>query len=221
MIPLRDENPTETFPFITLLFIGVNIASFFYQLSLGHEQERFIMEMGVIPLAFTREGFSAHSATLITSMFLHGGFLHIIGNMLYLWIFGNNVEDNMGHLRFIFFYFICGIAASMAHILSAPKSALPAIGASGAISGVLGAYLVLFPRARVLTLVPLFFFWRIIELPAIFFLGVWILFQGISGLSSAGVPDQGGGVAWFAHMGGFAAGVILIFLFRKKKRWRW
>ena len=151
--------------------------------------------------------------TILTSMFLHGGLMHLLGNMLYLWIFGDNVEDAMGPIRFLLFYILCGVAAALTQIAIDPGSAIPLIGASGAIAGVLAAYFMLFPHARVLTLIPIFFFLRLISVPAVFLLGVWFLLQVISGAGSLG---SGGGVAWFAHIGGFIAGAALVFLFRRR-----
>lgn len=211
MIPLKDDNPTKTFPFITILIIIANIAVFLYEMSLGEGANHLIENMGAIPYEVSHTYLSPQvSLTLITSLFLHGGILHLLGNMLYLWIFGNNIEDAVGHVKFIFFYFITGIIASMAHILLNTNSMVPVIGASGAISGVMGAYFLFYPRARVLTLIPFFIFIRIIKVPAFFFLGFWIIFQVINSMSGEA------GIAWFAHIGGFAAGLILAPLFRKK-----
>lgn len=219
MIPLKDENPSLTFPLLTVGLIGANVLVFFYQLALGERLIPFIYRMGLIPyeLIHMTDIPPATSIpiplTLLTSIFLHGGLLHLAGNMLYLWIFGDNVEDSMGHLRFIIFYLLCGAFASLFHILVNPNSKVPTIGASGAISGVLGAYLVLYPRARVMTLIFFFYLIRIVRLPAMFFLVVWFLWQIIG----AGLP--GGGIAWFAHIGGFAGGVALVKLFAKKRRY--
>lgn len=158
------------------------------------------------------------AVTLFSSMFLHGGWMHLIGNMLYLWIFGNNVEDSMGHLRFVLFYLLCGIAAGLAQAIPNPESMVPMVGASGAISGVLGAYLLLYPHARVLVLLPLGIFSRVFHLPAVWVLGFWFVYQILSSaLSSA----QGGGVAWGAHIGGFIAGMLLIPLFKSKHHGLW
>ncbi|MDC4222904.1 MAG: rhomboid family intramembrane serine protease [Candidatus Manganitrophus sp.] len=157
------------------------------------------------------------ASSVLTSMFLHGGLMHVAGNMLYLWIFGNNIEDVMGHVRFIFFYIVCGVLAAYSHALTEPGSRVPMIGASGAVSGVLGAYLLLFPHAKVLTLVPIGFFIQIIRIPAVLVLGIWFLVQTVSGLFSGG---QLGGIAWFAHVGGFLAGMALIYPFKKKQRQR-
>jgi len=221
MIPLHDDNPTETMPVVTVAIIVAATAIFFYQLTLGPQAgQRFVYEFGAIPaVLFGRESLSRHivalpaSFSLITSMFLHGGFMHLIGNMLYLWIFGNNIEDAMGHARFVGFYLLCGLIAAMSHALSDPGSVAPMIGASGAISGVLGAYLMLYPRAHVYVLIPLgFFFWRM-YVPAFMVLGFWFALQVISGTASVG---SGGGVAWFAHIGGFLAGMVLIGFFKHR-----
>ena len=221
MIPLRDDNPTSTLPVLTVALIAANVLVFFYQISLGPEaSEELVYQFGAIPAAVT--GSRALPAALavippifsvFTSMFLHGGWIHLIGNMLYLWIFGNNIEDAMGHIRYLVFYLLCGVAASFSHILSDAQSLIPSIGASGAISGVLGAYLLLYPRAKVLVLVPLGFFTQLMHIPASLVLGLWFLLQLLSSAMSGG---QGGGVAWWAHIGGFIAGVLLVALFKKR-----
>lgn len=222
MIPLHDDNPTETTPVVTVGVIVAATLIFFYQLSLGPQAgQRLVYQYGAIPaVIFGQESLPREvmalpaSLSLITSMFLHGGFLHLIGNMLYLWIFGNNIEDAMGHVRFILFYLVCGVIAAMSHALADPGSVAPMIGASGAISGVLGAYLLLYPRARVYVLIPLgFFFWRM-YVPAGVVLIFWFLLQLISGTASIG--GGGGGVAWFAHIGGFLAGMVLIGFFKHR-----
>jgi membrane associated rhomboid family serine protease len=174
---------------------------------------QLIMSAGIIPYQVTNEFGADVARDFITAMFLHGGWMHLLSNMLYLWIFGNNVEDRLGRVRFTFFYFICGILASLAQTLATPGSPRPTIGASGAIAGVLGAYLVLYPDARVQSLVLVFYFVRLIEIPAIIVLGMWFILQFFNGLASLGVPDMGG-VAYFAHIGGFVAGVALIYLFK-------
>jgi membrane associated rhomboid family serine protease len=219
MIPLRDENPTKTFPFVTIIIIAINIFVFIYELSLGSHLEGKIIQFAVIPYNIIHLINIASLFTLVTSLFLHGGLAHIFGNMLYLWVFGNNIEDALGHTRFIFFYLLCGIIASLGHILTALNSKLPVIGASGAISGVLGAYLLLYPRAKVLVLIPFFFFWRIMKVPAMWFLGFWIMLQIIYGTGSFALSDEStkAGVAWFAHIAGFFAGIILIKLLMKNK----
>jgi membrane associated rhomboid family serine protease len=219
LIPLRDINPTERFSVVTAFFIAVNIAVFIYELSLGAgAREVFVSSFALIPqrLFFPQaaaQGMVPVEATMFTSMFIHGGVLHIAGNMLYLWIFGNNVEDSMGRMRFILFYFFCGIIAAYSHALANTSSVVPMIGASGAISGVLGAYLMLYPRARVLTLVAFGLYIRTVELPAMFVLGFWFVLQFLSALISAGTGE---GVAWYAHVGGFVAGMALIGLFKRK-----
>lgn len=221
MIPLRDRNPAKHFPIITVMLIIVNILLFFYQLSLGLRLEEFLYNFSVIPNEIQK---AIHFdifrplifVTFVTSLFLHGGWLHLIGNMLYLWIFGDNIEDKLGHMRFLLFYLLCGIAASVVHIYIEPTSTLPTIGASGAISGVLGGYVIMFPRARVLTLVPIFLFIRIVELPAYLILGLWFVIQFFNGMLALGHTATGmGGVAWWAHIGGFIAGIIFVIPFRK------
>jgi len=220
LIPLRDINPTKRFSVVTAFFIAVNIVVFIYELLLGAgEREAFVSSFSLIPQRLFSQAAAAQGAvpveaTMFTSMFMHGGFLHIAGNMLYLWIFGNNVEDSMGRMRFIVFYFLCGIIAAYSHALANASSAVPMIGASGAISGVLGAYLMLYPRARVLTLVAFGLYVRTVELPAMFVLGFWFVLQFLSALVSAGTGE---GVAWYAHVGGFVAGMALIGLFKRKK----
>lgn len=218
MIPIHDDNPTTITPIVTVTVIVVNVAVFLYQLSLGANGDAFVAVFGAVPLAlFGGDTFSPIPPflTLLTAMFLHGGLMHLGGNMLYLWIFGNNIEDSMGHGRFLVFYLLCGVAAAYAHAVTAPDSTVPMIGASGAISGVLGAYLLLFPRARVLTWLPLGVFSRLVYIPAAWLLGFWIVLQFLSGTMSLG--RSGGGVAWFAHVGGFVAGLALVYLFIRRK----
>jgi membrane associated rhomboid family serine protease len=215
MIPLKDENPSFTTPSITVSIIILNCFIFFYQASLGpRDQQLFTIQFGAIPLelaSFTRRWQETALSpvplifTPITCMFLHGGALHLAGNMLYLWIFGNNVEDRFGHGYFLFFYFVCGLAATVSHVVMDPFSSLPMVGASGAIAGVLGAYFVMFPRARVVTLFLIF----IIRVPAILFLGFWFIGQ----IANAG--SRLGNVAWFAHIGGFLAGIFMTAIFSK------
>src|SRR5262245_2998779 len=216
MIPLRDVIPSRSTPYITVTIIVLNALAFLFELSLGERQlTQFLYFYGVVPAAFSWP-------TLITSMFLHGSWSHVIGNMWYLWIFGDNVEDRLGHGRFIVFYLLCGIAAAMGQILMDPSSELPTIGASGAIAGVMGAYFVLYPRSRVLTLVPLIIIMQIIEVPAIVLLGFWFLFQFVSaGAIAVTAHTQGGGVAFAAHVTGFIVGVIGVFVFRKPEVDRW
>lgn len=221
MIPLHDNNPTDIFPYLTITFIVACVLVFFWQLSLGSAGREAIYALGVIPASLL-QGKSLPpdlylipaKLTLLTSMFLHGGWMHLIGNMLYLWIFGNNVEDAMGHTRFIIFYVICGFAAALAQALPDPASVTPMIGASGAISGVLGAYLLLHPRARVLVVIPIGIFIHTTRLPAVAVLGFWFVLQLINSLLTDG---GGGGVAWGAHIGGFVAGVALIPFFKYRR----
>ena len=219
MIPIKDINPTERFAIVTLIIIVLNIAVFVYELALGPQaSEIFVDSFALIPKRlFSRVPEASHlvpaGAAIFTSMFLHGGFLHIAGNMLYLWIFGNNVEDSMGRIRFIGFYFLCGFIAAYTHAIANTASTVPMIGASGAISGVLGAYLLLYPRARVLTLIAFGLYIRTVEVPAMFVLGFWFVLQFLNALLSAGT---GGGVAWYAHIGGFLAGILLIGIFKRR-----
>jgi membrane associated rhomboid family serine protease len=210
VIPLRDENPTSTVPFVTYGLVAANVFVFAYTLMLGAEAEGFVQRYAVVPARLLSDGQGFYSGihTPLSSMFLHGNLLHVGGNVLYLWIFGDNVEDSLGHARFLLFYAACGVAAAGAHMLSAPGSALPMIGASGAVSGVLGAYILLFPRARVWTFFFFVFFWQVARVPALVLIGLWILIQVANGLTSFG--QQSGGVAWFAHIGGFAAGMALV-----------
>ena len=217
MIPLRDVIPSRTTPVMTIALIVVNTVVFLYQLSLGARRGNdFILYFGLIPAAFSW-------VSVLTSMFLHGGLLHVGANMLYLWIFGDNVEDRMGHGRFLAFYLLCGLAAALAQTAMRPDSVVPMIGASGAIAGVMGAYLVLYPHSRIVTLVPFFFFMQLIEVPAIFFLGFWFVLQFLSGvgsIASATGGEPAGGVAFWAHVAGFAAGVSGVLAFRRPERQR-
>jgi membrane associated rhomboid family serine protease len=219
MIPLHDDNPTELRPLFTVALIAACVLVFLWQLSLGGAGERAILALGVIPAVLLGDkalppalALVPPEATIFTSMFLHGGFMHLAGNMLYLWIFGNNVEDAMGHLRFIVFYLLCGIAAVFAQALPDPGSEIPMIGASGAISGVLGAYLLLYPHARVLVGIPIGFVIQTARLKAGWVLGFWILLQIVNSLVAGGGP----GVAWHAHVGGFIAGMALVPFFRRR-----
>jgi membrane associated rhomboid family serine protease len=218
VIPLRDINPTERFAIVTLLLVIANSAVFLYELTLGRTGgELLVATYALIPARLfspsaLNEGSLPVSATILTSLFLHGGIPHLAGNMLYLWIFGNNVEDDTGRLRFILFYLLCGTAAAMTHAFANKASLIPMIGASGAISGVLGAYLLLYPRARVVTLVFFGFYIRSLELPALLVLGSWFIIQFLSALFAS---YSGGGIAWHAHVGGFVAGMILIGLFKR------
>jgi len=211
VIPIRDIQERHSFPAVNIALIAVNLGFFFYELHLGSALDGFLRSAAFVPRQFFEPGgFLGDGRAALLSMFLHGGWAHLGGNMLYLWIFGDNVEDRVGHVGYVFFYLFCGFAATLAHALANPDSPVPAIGASGAIAGVLGAYLVMFPRARVITLIPLGFFLRLTELPAILVLGMWFLLQLLNGSASlAGAGAVGGGVAWWAHIGGFAAGVVI------------
>lgn len=217
MLPLKDDIPTTRPPIVTVSLIVLNVLVFLYQISLGPQQKAFIYALGAVPFEIVNKVDLAPQiglplkATIFTAMFIHGGAFHIFGNMLYLWIFGNNVEDTLGHSRFLLFYLVCGIIAAYSQILINPQSKIPMIGASGAISGILGAYLLLYPHARVQTLIFLGFFIQIVRVPAIIVLSFWIIVQLING--TAALSMGGGGVAWFAHIGGFAGGLILLKVF--------
>jgi len=223
MLPIRDFIPTRRFPVLTVSIIVVNVIAFAYELlaEAGGTLEQTFYTMGVVPFEVTHNFGPVVALSFLTSMFLHEGFMHIAGNMLYLWIFGNNVEDSMGRGRFLVFYLLTGSIAGAAQVLASPNSRLPSIGASGAIAGVLGAYIVLFPRARVQTLIFLGYFVRMAQLPALLLLGFWFVLQLFNGLMSFGMT-QTGGVAWFAHVGGFVAGLLLVRLFtlgRRQNHW--
>ncbi len=226
MIPLKDNIPTRRLSIVTWCIIGINAYVFIKGFLLGPwASQRVIMYYGMIPCGLTGNceivgrAFSS-KVTLLTSMFVHAGFFHFAGNMLYLWIFGNNVEDSMGKVRFAVFYLLSGLAAALAQTLANPASRVPMVGASGAVSGVLGAYLLLFPHARVLTLIPLGFFTQLVEIPALIVLGFWILIQVFNGVLTFNF--EGGGVAWFAHIGGFAIGMALIGIFKDRNvPWGW
>jgi membrane associated rhomboid family serine protease len=216
MIPLRDIIPSRTTPYVTISLISLNVLVFLYELSIGRAVDAFTLYFGLVPAAFSW-------VTVFTSMFLHGGILHVAGNMLYLWIFGDNVEDRMGHGRFLVFYLLCGVAAALAQTITAPDSVVPMVGASGAIAGVMGAYFVLYPKSRIVTLIPLFFFFQVIEVPAILFLGIWFLMQFVSGVGSIVTTAGGGpagGVAFWAHVAGFVAGISGVIVFRRPERQR-
>jgi membrane associated rhomboid family serine protease len=215
MIPLRDLNPRSSFPIMTLLMIAANVVVFIHQITLSPAAgEAFIKTYALTPshiqLALEGHRYTALQAVLplITCMFLHGGFLHIIGNMWFLWIFGDNVEDQFGPFGYLLFYLVCGIGSGITQVLFSWGSRIPSLGASGAISGVLGAYIVLFPRARILTLIPLLIIWFTARISAWVFIGIWFLMNFLSGVSSFGVLNTGG-VAWWAHVGGFLLGVLI------------
>ena len=218
MIPLRDLNPRNTVPVVTIALIIANCVVFLREVTFDETSTNLMIEnLGLIPARtvafFAGEPVTISQALLpfFTSMFLHGGWMHLIGNMWFLWIFGDNVEDRVGHLRFILLYLACGLAGTLAHLISSYSSTVPTVGASGAIAGILGAYLITYPRAKVLTLIPLFFFITTVEIPAYLFLFGWFALQFVNGMASLGPEGQmGGGVAWFAHLGGFLAGVPLM-----------
>jgi membrane associated rhomboid family serine protease len=225
MIPLKDDIPSDSFPYVNYTLIALNVFFFFVELAQGPGLLKFIYQYGFVPLRFTvylsdpNIPFLTAVAPIFTSMFLHGGWLHLIGNMLYLYIFGDNVEDVLGHFRYAIFYLLCGFTAALVQYTLHPHSTVPMIGASGAIAGVLGAYFVLFPFARIYTLVVIFFFIEVIAVPAFFYLFFWFLLQLLNGsavLAFSGV--QGQGIAWWAHIGGFVAGVALVFMFKRKRR---
>jgi membrane associated rhomboid family serine protease len=227
MIPFRDNIPSRSFPFITILIIATNIFVFLYELALGRYLEPFLMQYGVVPAAVfswpeSHQPVSAIVVPFFTSMFLHGGWLHLIGNMWYLWIFGDNVEDRLGHFTYLIFYLLCGLGAGIVHTILNYDVVVPSIGASGAIAGVLGAYLVSYPGARILTLIPIFIFMQIIEIPAVIVLGFWFIMQFLSGTASlASATANAGGVAWWAHVGGFVVGMILVGMFPRRDRPRY
>jgi membrane associated rhomboid family serine protease len=221
MIPIRDKNPSGTFPYVTIGIIVVNVFIFLYELSLGSDLGVFLHQYGVVPAKVTHYYYQASDLTFVdtffpflSSTFLHGGFFHLIGNMWFLWIFGDNIEDKLGHVKYFVFYILCGIIASSFHVYFNSQAEIPCIGASGAIAAVLGAYMVTFPRVRVITVVPIFFFLQIIELPAVVVLGFWIFIQFFIGAVSLTASTSGGGVAWWAHVGGFVSGIILFYIIR-------
>jgi len=216
LIPLRDIIPSRTTPVVTIALITINVLVFLYELSLGRAVDAFTLYWGLVPAAFSW-------VAVLTSMFLHGGIMHVAGNMLYLWIFGDNVEDRMGHGRFLVFYLLCGTAAALAQTITQPDSVVPMVGASGAIAGVMGAYFVLYPKSRIVTLVPLFFIFQVIEVPAILFLGIWFLMQFVNGLGSivtVAAGQSAGGIAFWAHVAGFVAGISGVVVFRRPERQR-
>jgi membrane associated rhomboid family serine protease len=229
MIPIRDDTPRFSTPYITYFIIALNTVVFLFELSVGAQSHRalngLIYQFGVVPVHFERAlagastlSLPALSLTILTSMFLHGGWLHIIGNMWFLWIFGDNIEDYVGHFPYLLFYLVSGFVAAVSQILLNVGSQVPIIGASGAIAGVMGAYFVLYPRARVLTLVPLIIFFTFWWLPAWIFLGVWFVFQFLSGTAtSIADTSHSGGVAFWAHVGGFVTGIVLIKLLPERR----
>jgi len=219
VIPYKDDNPTQLFPFITIGIIILNIAVFISELASRAGMNTITYAYGAIPyslLTFESQQPVHPALTVFSSMFMHGGLFHLGGNMLYLWIFGNNIEDRLGHVRFIIFYLFCGICAAYSHALTNPDSAIPMIGASGAVSGILGAYILLFPRANVHTLLFLGFFITTVKIPALIVIGFWAIIQFLSGMVSSGLQNAGG-VAWFAHLGGFLIGLLTIKVWLPKR----
>ncbi len=242
MIPLRDNIDSRTTPYVNYALIAICVVVFLFQI--GDETGRMIERFGMIPgrvahpdtpvmirdqqIVVTPVGYMLEEferpaerspvpawLTLLTCVFLHGGWLHLIGNMLFLWIFGDNVEDRLGHVRYALFYLVAGVVASLVHLLSGPESTIPTIGASGAVAGVMGAYLLLYPHAKVLTVIPIFFFLHMMVIPAPFFLGIWFVLQFFQGVASVG-SVQSGGVAWWAHIGGFVLGFVVIWICKQR-----
>ncbi len=224
MFPIRDSIPSRNFPILTIALIVMNALIFFYEFYLGDRLGDFIRRYGLIPDNFFfytethQGGLVERYGPFFTSMFLHGGWMHVISNMWYLWIFGDNIEDRLGRGRFFIFYILCGLAAGVAHLLLNADSKIPTVGASGAIAGIMGAYVVLYPRARVQTLIPIFIFIQFIEIPAFFFLGFWVLLQFFQGTASLMSADSGG-VAWWAHLGGFVFGAVFVKLFVRQEEY--
>lgn len=225
MIPLRDTIPRIGFPLVVCFLIAINGIIFLYELSLPKDLlTSFLYLFGLVPERYSAPHWAlVHGLSFddylsfFTNMFLHGGWLHIIGNMWFLYLFGSRVEDQMGHVRFLIFYLLAGIAASVIYFVADIHSTIPAFGASGAIAGVMGAFIVMFPKARILTLIPIFFFPLFIELSAFFFIGYWFVIQLLSGTLSFASHQASGGVAWWAHIGGFVVGIVLVPFFRKKE----
>ncbi|MFO8164056.1 MAG: rhomboid family intramembrane serine protease [Thermodesulfobacteriota bacterium] len=215
MIPIRDTIRSNSYPVVNTAIIALNVILFIIELTQGEGLNRFIYTYGLVPAKYTIPAISAYFTlgqqmlSFLSFMFLHGGFFHLLGNMWSLYIFGDNVEDRLGPFRYLFFYLLCGFASGLSHLLINYHSQVPTIGASGAIAGVMGAYMILYPKSRILTLIPIFFFFQFVEIPAVFFLGIWLLFQILSAASTAGQ----GGIAWWAHIGGFIFGIIFLKIF--------
>jgi len=214
MIPLRDSQPSYSTPWVTLVVISANVLLFLYEVSLEpFSRNYFVASYGIVPTGF-------QYGDLLTSMFLHGGWMHLIGNMWFLWIYGDNVEDLLGHGRFLLFYLLCGAAAGLVHVITNIDSRVPTIGASGAIAGVMGAYMLKFPHSRIVTLIPIVIFFTTVEIPAWIILVYWFVIQLFSGVGSLATADVNqGGVAWFAHAGGFVAGMILMKTLARRERY--
>ena len=222
MFPISDENPSRSFPFVTILLIVMNLVVFGYQFTRpAIDLELFINEYALFPVEIIYFRNLPQSQlfhplfSLVTSIFLHGSLAHLLGNLWFLWIFGDNIEDIFGHFSYLFFYLLTGIIAGVCHVYLNPDSTTPTLGASGSISGVLGAYMILFPKIRIKTVIIWVVFFQVVYIPAIFFLGVWFLFQSLGGLAT--LSDVGGGVAFGAHLGGFLSGLVLCFLFTRKR----
>jgi membrane associated rhomboid family serine protease len=220
MIPLRDTISSRSFPAMTVTLIVVNVLVFLYELGLGPALEFFLLAHGFVPAAYFYQAqmqpwdLPARFTPMVSSMFLHGGWLHLLSNMWVLWIFGDNVEDRLGKGRYLLYYLVCGLVAAYAHYLTGPRSGTPVVGASGAIAGVMGGYCVLFPQARIVTLVPIFIFLRIVTIPAALFLAFWFFAQLLNGMATS-AAHFGGGVAWWAHVGGFVAGAFMALPLRR------
>jgi membrane associated rhomboid family serine protease len=225
MIPIHDTIPSRERPFVTWILITLNAVVFLFEMSLPKQAlEALFYNLGLVPARYTHPEWAVvfglpldNYWPFLTNMFLHGGWTHILGNMWSLWIFGDNVEDRLGHWRFLLFYLLSGIAAGLVHVMFNPHATIPAVGASGAIAGVMGAYFVMFPTSRVVTLIPIFFIPYIIEIPAVVYLGFWFLSQLFSGTMSLAAPQSVGGIAWWAHVGGFVAGIVLLKILRKRR----
>jgi len=224
MLPLKDTVRSRSFPLVTYALILANVLIFVFEASLSPRAfEAFLTSFGMVPRRLLDQPDAGQVVTVFTSMFLHGGWLHVISNMWALFIFGDNIEDRMGHFRFFVFYLICGMGAAAAHVLADPSSAVPVVGASGALSGVMGAYLLLFPRARVVALVPVFLLPWFVEVPAVVFIGLWFItqiFNGVLSLSGGAQVGAYGGVAWWAHVGGFLVGLVLAKAFARRYLYR-
>ncbi|HEY6148297.1 MAG TPA: rhomboid family intramembrane serine protease [Thermoanaerobaculia bacterium] len=224
MIPIRDTVPRQHFPIAVLALIAINVLVFFRELALPEDfAEQFIYLFGLVPARYTHAAWASEAGfphtyfPFLSTMFLHGGWLHIIGNMWVLWIFGDNVEDRMGPVRFLVFYLLCGLSAGVVHVLTNPGSKVPAVGASGAIAGVMAAYFVLFPRARIVAVFPIFFYPLFFTVPAFFYLGFWFLTQLFSGTLAISTHREVGGIAWWAHVGGFASGILFFSFFLRRR----
>jgi len=224
MIPLRDENPSRTFPFVNILLVITNLTVFLYQhLLISGGPVFFFHRLGCIPYEFSHfvdinpPSLIPIPLTILSAMFMHGGWIHLLSNMLFLWIFGDNVEDRLGHFRYLIFYIVCGIGASVTHIIMNLNSQVPSLGASGAIAGVMGAYMLFFPKARINTLIILVIFIQVVKIPAFIMIGYWLFIQVLSSFAESGGPT-GGGIAWFAHIGGFLIGLGLLRLYLRKGR---